>query len=310
MIRRSVLAALAAMLCTAAACADTDLDQGFANPPLSARVRNYWCWLNGNVNKAAITKDLEWMKRIGMGGGLIFDCDGAADVTPIGPTYGSPAWRELFRHAVHTADRLGLKLSLSPQSGWNLGGPGVTPGQALKHITWSALDVKGPVRCAALLPVPPHRLDFYRDTFVLAYRLKDMAAGQIPAPEVTASLNVITTWPDVLLCGYGPGFFDVIAAPLEGLLYGCQNGFWLLGGNWPGQAPSPERPQWLQLAFCDPPALGALWCWDERATRRGNVNGRRCRTANGFRRWRSSPWKTAAKRPSASPRSKRLSTAW
>ena len=37
------------------------LVQGFANPPNSARLRAYWWWLNGNVTKAAITRDLEEM---------------------------------------------------------------------------------------------------------------------------------------------------------------------------------------------------------------------------------------------------------
>jgi hypothetical protein len=106
------------------------LANGFDAPPLSARLRAYWWWLNGNVDKAAITKDLEWMKKIGMGGGLIFDAGGPAGPTPTGPTFASPQWRDLFVHAVKEAHRLGLALSLSPQSGWNLGGPVVTPEDA------------------------------------------------------------------------------------------------------------------------------------------------------------------------------------
>ena len=54
-----------------------ELEQQFANPPTQARLRAYWWWLNGNVTKEAITKDLEWMKPIGMGGGLVFDAGGA-----------------------------------------------------------------------------------------------------------------------------------------------------------------------------------------------------------------------------------------
>ena len=32
---------------------------GFANPPQSAGIRCWWWWLNGNVIREAITRDLE-----------------------------------------------------------------------------------------------------------------------------------------------------------------------------------------------------------------------------------------------------------
>ena len=114
------------------------------------------------MDKAAITKDLEWMEKIGMGGGLIFDAGGAAGATPTGPVFNSPLWRELFKHAVQEADRLGLELTLSPQSGWNLGGPPVKPEQAAKHITWSELRIAGPVKYAQKLPLPLNKDGFIR----------------------------------------------------------------------------------------------------------------------------------------------------
>ena len=46
--------------------------------------------------------------------------------------FGSPPWRELFTHALREADRLGLEIGLNLQSGWNLGGPMVTPDRAAK----------------------------------------------------------------------------------------------------------------------------------------------------------------------------------
>jgi hypothetical protein len=152
------------------------LDAGWRNPPVQARLRAYWWWLNSNVTQEAITKDLKWMKAIGMGGALVFDAGGATDgghaPVPAGPLFGSPQWRALFIHALREADRLGLEIGLNLQSGWNLGGPMVTPERATKIITWSQLRVQGPARLAVVLPQPPIRQRFYRDTFVLAYRLK------------------------------------------------------------------------------------------------------------------------------------------
>ena len=37
---------------------------------------------------------------------------------PEGPLYGGPEWRELFKHALREGTRLGLEMSLSPQSGF------------------------------------------------------------------------------------------------------------------------------------------------------------------------------------------------
>ncbi len=178
-------AILLSVFCAGVALAADSLDQGFANPPLQARTRAYWWWLNGNVDKAAITKDLEWMKKIGMGGGLIFHA--GVGPTPKGPNFGSPGFRELFKHAVQEADRLGLELTLSPQSGWNLGGPMITPDQTPKHITWSETQLRGPSSCNQVLPLPPCRDKFYRDARVLAYRIKSEAMGRVPRPEVKAS---------------------------------------------------------------------------------------------------------------------------
>jgi len=39
----------------------------------------------------------------------------------------SDEWRELYRHAVREADRCGIALGVNLCSGWNAGGPWVTP---------------------------------------------------------------------------------------------------------------------------------------------------------------------------------------
>jgi uncharacterized protein YfaT (DUF1175 family) len=49
------------------------LEAGFKNPPDSAKPRVWWHWLNGDVTKEGITADLEWMKRVGIGGMQMFD---------------------------------------------------------------------------------------------------------------------------------------------------------------------------------------------------------------------------------------------
>jgi len=159
--------------------AETSLDTGWNNPPNDARLRAYWWWLNGNVTKASITHDLEQMKAKGFGGAVIFDANGASQdgngTVPHGPTFFSPAWRELYKHTLREADRLGLEISLNIQSGWNLGGPVVTKEDAAKKYGWSELKISGGSNVVVKLPEPKARENFYRDIGLVAYRVKKAA---------------------------------------------------------------------------------------------------------------------------------------
>ena len=112
----------------------------FQDPEQSSGVNCWWWWLNGNVNKAAITKDLEAMKSRNFHGAMIFDAGGHnqrgnRDI-PDGPLYGSDSWNELFVFALDEARRLGLQMGFNIQSGWNLGGPRVSPQYAAKQISY------------------------------------------------------------------------------------------------------------------------------------------------------------------------------
>ena len=171
-------------------CPAQTLEQGWENPPKDARLRAYWWWINGNVNKAAITHDLEQMKAKGFGGALICDANGASqdgnDTVPHGPTFFSPEWRELYKHTLREADRLGLEMSLNIQSGWNLGGPMVKPEDAPKKLTWSETRLKDGEEFNGKLATPSQRDNFYRDLFVLAYRVKAPRSVTLSIPKLAA----------------------------------------------------------------------------------------------------------------------------
>jgi len=177
---------VAAVLCACGSDlrAASRLEDDWLNPPADARLRAYWWWINGNVTKEAITRDLEAMKARGFGGALICDADGSSqdgnDRAPHGPTFFSPAWRELYKHSLREADRLGLEMSLNIQSGWNLGGPMVTADDAPKKLTWSETRVVGGTNVNLKLAPPRARDGFYRDLFVLAYPIRSLPAGRKP----------------------------------------------------------------------------------------------------------------------------------
>jgi hypothetical protein len=218
-------------------------DQGWTNPPVSARLRAYWWWLNGNVTKAAITRDLEAMQAKGWGGALLCDADGASqdgnDRVKHGPDFFSPAWRELYKHALREADRLGLEMSLNIQSGWNLGGPMVTADDAAKKLVWSEAQVQGPAQVEQKLPEPKSRDGYYRDLFVVAYRLKPAQGTRNSFKDITAS----SARPD---------------HPAKDAADGSTASFWVSLGEQPGEGPSRARAEWLQFNFAEPVAASHL----------------------------------------------------
>jgi hypothetical protein len=233
--------ALAAVPTAGAAEGADSLEKGFADPPDSAKVRVYWWWLNSNVTKAAITRDLTEMRAKGIGGALICDAGKPAGPTPAGPAFLSPQWRELFKHALREADRLGIELSLNIQSGWNLGGPMVKTEEGFKRVAWCEITATGPAKFAQPLPQPKANLGFYRDIAVLAYRLDGAAAKRFESPFAgIAASSAQPAHPASAACDGDPGTF------------------WVSEGVQPGDGPSPEKPQWLDLRFKAPASADAL----------------------------------------------------
>lgn len=56
-------------LCTKA----QTVEKAFQSPPNTAKPYTWWHWLDGNISKEGITKDLEAMKAVGIGGYQQFD---------------------------------------------------------------------------------------------------------------------------------------------------------------------------------------------------------------------------------------------
>ncbi|MDR1336450.1 MAG: glycoside hydrolase [Tannerella sp.] len=154
----------------------TDLAANFKSPDARYGVDCWWWWLNGNVTKEAITKDLEAMKSRNFYGAMIFDAGGHnqrgnRDI-PAGPLFGSEEWTGLFVFALDEAKRLGLEIGFNIQSGWNLGGPRVTPQYSAKQLTFSETKVTGGSATNIALKMPRTHNSFYKDIAVLAFPLK------------------------------------------------------------------------------------------------------------------------------------------
>jgi hypothetical protein len=189
------------------------LEQGFKNPPDSAKPRTWWHWTNGNITKEGIGKDLEWMKRSGIGGMQLADvASGSGQTVEKKILFGSPEWLDAVRHAASEADRLGLEMTIFSSAGWSeTGGPWVKPEQAMKKLVWSETAVVGPLNYAGKLPQPPSNNGpirnlrtgggragtppdpaYYGDSIVVAYRTPaEEARMSDRAPKVTTNAGAI-----------------------------------------------------------------------------------------------------------------------
>lgn len=131
---------------------------GFATPPPEARPRTWWHWMNGNVTKEGIAKDLAWLKAVGMGGVQAFDASLATpQVVNQRLLYMTPEWKDAFRLADAEAQRLGLELTIASSPGWShSGGPWVPPSDAMKKLVWSETPMPGGVPFTGRLASLPH----------------------------------------------------------------------------------------------------------------------------------------------------------
>ena len=113
----AVLILLSLMTFTSLSFADSFKSQ-FVNPKCSYKPWTWWHWMNGHVTPESITRDLEEMKRSGLGG---FGLWNTHEGIPKGPVkYGSPEWWRLVQHTMNEAQRLGLAMELFNCAGGRL----------------------------------------------------------------------------------------------------------------------------------------------------------------------------------------------
>ncbi|MCI0492546.1 MAG: discoidin domain-containing protein, partial [Planctomycetes bacterium] len=233
-----VLIMLSALCALTGIAAADDLSKNFASPPDAAKPRVYWWWLNSRVSKEGITRDLEEYRAKGIGGVLLFDAGMPAGPMPAGPKFMSAEWLELVRHALREADRLGIEVSINLCSGWDAGGPWITPEFAAKQFVQSELRLTGPQKFSGKLPQPDSDAGFYRDVAVQAVREKS-GNRPLPLPRLSAS---------TAMGGH----------PTENAFDGSEQTFWVSDGTKPGNAPTKQKPEWLRFDFVEPITVKTL----------------------------------------------------
>ncbi len=173
---------LFALLRAASPARADDLADRFLHPPESTKPRCYWYWMDGQVTREGITRDLEAMKRVGIGEGYIGIISGQAG-TPVGvPSKAfTEEWWGHLEHAIREGGRLGVDIGLFNSPGWSQsGGPWVKPRQAMRYLTLPELRLRGPQQYTGALPEPPGE---FQDVAVLAF----------PAPAGEDALAPVTS---------------------------------------------------------------------------------------------------------------------
>ncbi len=166
----------------------------FQTPPNSAKPRVWWHWMNGNITKDGIQKDLLWMHRAGIGGFQNFDAALATpQIVPKRLTYMTPDWKDAFHFTAKLADSLHLEMAIAGSPGWSeSGGPWVKPEDGMKKIVWTETRVTGgssnikiqaptgitgPMQNIPMQPGFGETVDasklpvFYKDVAVVAFKL-------------------------------------------------------------------------------------------------------------------------------------------
>ncbi len=194
-----------------------ELEENFLCPPSEARPRVWWHWMNGNITKDGALKDIEWMKRVGLGGFQTFD---AALTTPQVVderiAYMTDEWKDVFRTVTEKAYELGLEMAIAGSPGWSeSGGPWVKPEQGMKKLVWSEIDLEGGVQFDGILPHPPTttgsfqnissggggygmtstdvpKPEYYKDVAVLAMKMPLGYSSPDQAPIVKSSAGTFS----------------------------------------------------------------------------------------------------------------------
>lgn len=189
----------------------TQLKAEFETPPDDAKPHVWWHWMNGNVTKDGIQKDLNWMERSGIGGFQNFNVGLTDQIVEKRLIPFNPDWQDAVKYTVNLADSLGLEMAEAASPGWSeSGGPWVTPKEAMKKYVWSELRIEGGKTFSGALPHPPTatgsfqnvqsagrgftydpneiRPEYYADAAVVAYRVPDTDYSMAELkPAVTSS---------------------------------------------------------------------------------------------------------------------------
>ena len=169
------------------------LENDFKNPPERAKPRTWMHSMSGNMSKPGLTKDLEAIKEVGIGGVLLFN---VSHTIPQGDViFNSDNHQDMITHAAKECERLGLSFGVHNCDGWtSSGGPWNTPENSMKQVVWSEKIIEGGKKNNITLEKPTAREGFYKDVAVVAYpSLPAEIEDDAVQPIITSSDDTFNT---------------------------------------------------------------------------------------------------------------------
>ena len=186
LLTRVLLAGASALMM---GCATTDKrETEFVTPPSSVQTGTYWYWIDGNVTKEGVEKDLEAMKAAGINRAFMANIGGTGTGDPNAQyrvEFMSDEWWDITRAALKKATELGIDIGIFNSPGWSQsGGPWIKANQTMRYLNSSRTVVKGPGRVTVKLPQPA---DEFEDVKVVAF------PNPTPAGTVLTTANASIT---------------------------------------------------------------------------------------------------------------------
>lgn len=158
--------------------ADAD---AFAKPQKVHYPEVWFHFIDGNVDRGGITKDLEAIAGSGISGIQLFHGGKFGGDWPGVKEHVmclSPDWDGLVAHTAAEARRLGLRFTMQNCPGWSMsGGPWISHENAMRVLRYSRSDIDGGSEAEVQLPVPvkpgeEEKRDWH-DIMVLAFPTPD-----------------------------------------------------------------------------------------------------------------------------------------
>ena len=164
------------------------LEENFRYTPDKQPLAVYWYWMDGNISREGVVKDLQAMKKAGINRvqiGMIGDGQGA----PAGPVrMFTDEWWEILHTMFRTAGELDIEVGLFNCPGWSQsGGPWVKPSQSMRYLACVKDTLVGPLDFKRRLPDVGKDA---QDVKVLAYPLKAPAAEFSVLEDLTKATSI------------------------------------------------------------------------------------------------------------------------
>lgn len=230
--------------------------KSFSSPERVFYPETWFHFIGGNVSHAGITADLEAIASAGLSGVQLFHGQFGGPWPGVEPQIAclSPLWEDAVKHTAEECKRLGLRFSMQNCPGWAMsGGPWIEPSNAMRHLSWSRMDIEASNNLQTTLPIPSNAHESWRD-------YKDIMVLAFPTPLDDTGTPLS---PSVITGSSEHNWKEYLA--------GTANGAMTL------EASSQENPHWIEVEFEDEvkvrtvefPSINSLshgWCFEPGVT--------------------------------------------